>query len=105
VLRRELHEANPWLARSLYKAFEESLRIAEADLRVRNALKVMLPWLEQHLVETLRALGPDYWAYGLEPNRHVLETFARYSHDQGLASRVRTAEEIVLAQASDGYKL
>jgi 4,5-dihydroxyphthalate decarboxylase len=105
VLRRELHEAHPWLARSLYKAFAESLRIAEADLRVRNALKVMLPWLEQHLVETERVLGRGYWSYGLEENRHVLETFARYSHDQGLASRVRTAEEIVLPQASDGYKL
>ncbi|HVV09804.1 ABC transporter substrate-binding protein [Amycolatopsis sp.] len=105
VLRRELHERHPWLARSLTKAFTGSLRLAYEDLTHRNALKVMLPWLQHHLAETLDALGPGYWDYGLERNRHVLETFARYSHEQGLASRVRTAEEIVLASASDEFRL
>ncbi|KAA9153001.1 ABC transporter substrate-binding protein [Amycolatopsis acidicola] len=105
VLRRELHERHPWLARSLTKACTESLRLAYEDLTHRNALKVMLPWLQQHLAETLDALGPGYWDYGLEKNRHVLETFARYSYEQGLASRVRAAEEIVLASASDEFRL
>jgi 4,5-dihydroxyphthalate decarboxylase len=105
VIRSEVHERNPWIARSLTKAFTESLELAYADLKHRNALKVMLPWLQQHLEETLDALGPGYWDYGLERNRHVLETFARYSHEQGLASRVRTAEEIVLASASDAFKV
>ncbi|GAB2989901.1 ABC transporter substrate-binding protein [Amycolatopsis acidiphila] len=105
VLRRELHERNPWIARSLTKAFTASLELAYEDLKHRNALKVMLPWLQQHLEETLDALGPGYWDYGLERNRHVLETFARYSYEQGLASRVRSPEEIVLASASDSFKL
>ncbi|GAA5160513.1 ABC transporter substrate-binding protein [Amycolatopsis dongchuanensis] len=105
VLRRELHERHPWLARSLTKAFTRSLEVAYADLHHRNAFKVMLPWLQQHLAETLEVLGPGYWDYGLERNRHVLETFARYSHEQGLASRLRTAEEIVLASAADSFKL
>jgi hypothetical protein len=73
----------------------EGLLPADADL----------PDHAQHLEETLDALGPGYWDYGLERNRHVLETFARYSHEQGLASRVRTAEEIVLASASDAFKV
>jgi 4,5-dihydroxyphthalate decarboxylase len=103
VLRRELYERHPWIARSLTKAFIRALDLAYADLAQRNALKVMLPWLEEHLAETLDALGAGYWDYGLERNRHVLETFARYSAEQGLASRPRPAEEIVLAQASDGF--
>jgi 4,5-dihydroxyphthalate decarboxylase len=105
VIRRALHEQHPWIARSLTKAFTESLELAYADLRQRNALKVMLPWLQQHFQDTLDTLGEGYWDYGLERNRHVLETFARYSHAQGLAAKVRTAEEIVLASASDGYRL
>jgi 4,5-dihydroxyphthalate decarboxylase len=105
VIRRELHERNPWIARSLTKAFTESLELAYADLRHRNALKIMLPWLHQHLEDTIDVLGPGYWDYGLEPNRHVLETFARYSYEQGLAAKIRTAEEIVLASASDAFKL
>jgi 4,5-dihydroxyphthalate decarboxylase len=30
-------------------------------------------------------LGDDYWSYGFEANRHVLETFTRYHHEQGLS--------------------
>ncbi|MFD0689676.1 ABC transporter substrate-binding protein [Actinomadura fibrosa] len=105
VIRREVYERHPWIARSLTKAFIQALDLAYTDLAQRNALKVMLPWLEQHLAETLEALGAGYWDYGLERNRHVLETFARYSAEQGLAARPRTAEEIVLAQADDGFRL
>jgi len=103
VIRREVFERDPWIARSLYKAFDESLRIAYDDLTRRSALKVMLPWLQQHLAETLDELGTGYWDYGLERNRHVLEVFAHYSLQQGLVSRELTAEEIVLAQASDSF--
>jgi 4,5-dihydroxyphthalate decarboxylase len=105
VLRRELHERHPWLARSLTKAFEWSLRLAYQDLAHRNALKVMLPWLQQHVADTVAALGPDYWDYGLDRNRHVLDTFAGYSHQQGLAGRIFSAEDIVLASASDEFRL
>ncbi|HEU5025476.1 MAG TPA: hypothetical protein VFV01_11210 [Spirillospora sp.] len=105
VIRRSLYERHPWIARSLTKAFTQALEPAYADLAQRNALKVMLPWLEEHLAETLAALGPGYWDYGLEENRHVLETFARYSAEQGLTARPRKAEEIVLGQADDGFLL
>jgi 4,5-dihydroxyphthalate decarboxylase len=35
----------------------------------------------------------------------VLETFARYSFEQGLAKRVYEPEEIVLPPASDSFTL
>jgi 4,5-dihydroxyphthalate decarboxylase len=105
VFKREVHERHPWIARSLYKAFEESLRLAYADLRHSNALKVMLPWLQDHLRQTVEDLGTDYWTYGLLPNRHVLETFARYSHEQGLADRLWAPEDMMLSQAGDEYRL
>ncbi|TYB70290.1 ABC transporter substrate-binding protein [Nonomuraea sp. PA05] len=105
VVRRELYERHPWIARSLYKAFDESLRLALEDLLHRNALKVMLPWLHDHVRETLDVLGDGYWAYGLEPNRHVLDRFAAYSHEQGLAARRWAPGQIVLGQASESYVL
>lgn len=105
AVRRELYERHPWIARSRYKAFEESLRIAYADLRHRNALKVMQPWLERHVADTLDVMGAHYWDYGLDANRHVLETFARYSHAQGLADRVWAPEGIVLPQAGDAFRV
>jgi 4,5-dihydroxyphthalate decarboxylase len=105
VIKKAIYERHPWIARSLYKAFDESLRLAYEDLLHRNALKVMLPWLHDHVRETLDVLGEGYWDYGLERNRHVLERFARYSCEQGLAKRVWTPEQIVLAAASDGFRL
>ncbi|HVT67955.1 MAG TPA: hypothetical protein VHF26_09420 [Trebonia sp.] len=105
VLRRELHQRHPWIARSLTKAFQASLDIAYADLAQRNALKVMLPWLDRHLADTVGVLGSRYWDYGVDANRHVLETFSRYHHEQGLSAKARTAEEIVLAQAADSFVL
>jgi 4,5-dihydroxyphthalate decarboxylase len=103
AVKRAIFEERPWIARSLTKAFGAALDLAYADLAQRNALKVMLPWLAKHLDDTVGVLGPRYWDYGLEANRHVLETFSRYSHEQGLAARPRRAEEIVLAQADDSF--
>lgn len=105
VIRRSLHEQHPWLARSLTKAFDAALKVAYADLAQRNALKVMLPWLDRHVADTIEVLGDGYWDYGVERNRTALETFSRYHHEQGLSSRARRAEEIVLASAADSFLL
>lgn len=105
VVKRSVYERHPWVARSLYKAFDASLRLAYEDLLTRNALKVMLPWLQQHVADTVAALGEGWWDYGLAANRHVLEKFAAYSFEQGLAKRRWTPEEIVLPEADDGYRL
>jgi 4,5-dihydroxyphthalate decarboxylase len=105
VVKRALHEREPWIAQSLTKAFGQSLQIAYQDLRERGALKVMLPWLAEHLAEAQDALGPGYWDYGLEPNRHVLETFARYSFEQGLAARRYAPEEMFAPGALESFRL
>lgn len=105
VIKRSVYERDPWVARSLMKAFGHSLEIAYQDLCHRNALKYMLPWLAEHLEEALDALGPGYWDYGLEPNRHVLETFARYSVEQGLAARKYTVDEMFAPGSSESFKL
>jgi len=94
VVRRSLLAREPWVARSLLKAFERARRVAREDLMYRSSLKVMLPWLADHVDETVAVLGEDYWTYGIEPNRHVLETFLRYSHEQGLAARRYEPEEL-----------
>lgn len=105
VLKRDLYERHPWVARSLTKAFEAARDIAYDDLRERSALKTMLPWLQDHVRETVGALGEDYWPYGIEPNRVILEKFARYSHDQGLAERVYTVEEMFATGAAESFRI
>ncbi len=52
-----------------------------------SALKYMMAWSIDEMEKEREALGPDPWAYGLEANRHILETLVQYTHEQGLISK------------------
>lgn len=85
------------------QALEESLQVAENDVMYRSSLKIMVPWLADHVEETTHAKGEDFWTYGIESNRHVLETFLGYSYDQGLAKKVWKPEDIFVTSASPSF--
>lgn len=103
VIRREVYEANRWIARSIYKAFCQSQKITYQDLQETAAYKTMLPWLAAHVEEARREMGEDYWSYGLDANRTTLDTFLRYSYEQGLSSRLLTSEEIFAPEVSESF--
>jgi 4,5-dihydroxyphthalate decarboxylase len=105
VLRRDLYRQHPWIAQSLQKAFLEAQRKTYDDLAISAALKTMLPWQLAHVEEVRRELGEDWWAYGLEPNRHVLETFLRYHHEQGLSQRRLAPEQLFAPEALERFKI
>jgi 4,5-dihydroxyphthalate decarboxylase len=44
--------------------------------------------------ETRRIMGPDFWPYGIEPNRVSLEAVPQYLHEQHLAPRKPPIEEL-----------
>jgi 4,5-dihydroxyphthalate decarboxylase len=94
VIRQDVHQEHPWVAHSLYKGFTEARDLAVSGLYDTDALRVALPFLIDHLEETWRVFGEDYWAYGVEPNRATLEAIAQYVVEQGLAPRVVTPEEL-----------
>jgi 4,5-dihydroxyphthalate decarboxylase len=103
ALRRDVWRANPWVAQSLYKAFVASQRIIYAGLQETAALKTMLPWQTSVVEETRREMGDDWWPYGLERNRHGLETFLRYHHEQGLSKRLLSPEELFAPQTLESF--
>jgi len=105
AIRRDVYERNPWCAQALYKAFVAAQRKTYDDLGELAALKTMLPWLPAHVAETRRELGEDWWAYGLAPNRHVLETFLRYHYEQGLSKRLRAPEELFARETLEAFKV
>jgi 4,5-dihydroxyphthalate decarboxylase len=105
VLRRDVYAANPWVARSLAKAFAEAKRRAQENLSVVAAIKTMLPWQIAHVEETRRELGEDWWPYGLDANRHVLDTFLRYHHEQGLSPRRLAPEALFAPETFEAFKI
>ncbi len=85
VMREEVHQANPWVAQSMYKAMVESKRVCLSEMRFSGAMRYTLPWLYDDLDEMDDVFGGDPWPYGVESNRKNLETLQRYLIDQGFA--------------------
>jgi 4,5-dihydroxyphthalate decarboxylase len=74
-------------------------------LRVTASLQAMLPWASYAEEEATKMMGTDYWPYGVEPNRHVLDTFTRYSLEQGLSKRKLDPDELFAPEALEAFKI
>ncbi len=96
-IRKGLAERHPWLAVSIYKAFLRAKELAMAELAQIGHLSASLPWGVSEFQAARALMGDDYWSYGLDANRHVLETFTRYHHEQGLSARRVAPEELFAA--------
>jgi 4,5-dihydroxyphthalate decarboxylase len=95
VIRREIYDKNPWVARSLYKAFTDAKNLAIKNLNFpTNTLACTLPWLPWEREQLNEIFGPDWWPYGIEANRHAIETLIRYMGEQGLIDRPTRLEEV-----------
>lgn len=105
VIRRDIYDRDPWVAQSLYKAWSAAQQETYRDLNETSALKVMLPWLIAHVEEARREMGDDFWPYGLEPNRHVLATFLRYSYEQALSRELLTADRLFAPETLEAFKI
>ncbi|MCL3817641.1 hypothetical protein [Aeromicrobium wangtongii] len=103
VVRRDVYERHPWVAQSLAKALLLAKRDAEASLYDSSALRFMLPWLNQDLEQAIALMGEDYWSYGLEANTHVLATFLRYHHEQGLSKRLLEPAELFAPESTEAF--
>ena len=86
VIKREIYDAHPWVAKELMKAFAKSLDQAYEDLAERSALYFMLPWLEDNMDEIKAAMGDRYWGRRIrgQPtcHRQVLSVFVRAGSGQ-----------------------
>ncbi len=105
VIRRDVYEQNRWVAQALYKAFCEAQAETYRDLYETAALKAMLPWLTVHVEDARAEMGDDFWPYGLEKNHATLDTFLRYSFEQGLSKRKLNPEDLFAPEALEAFKI
>jgi len=95
AIRKDVAEKHPWLLESVFDAYSQAKQLAYEYLGNTAWFKESLPWIGQEFEETRKAMGDNYWSYGLSSNnRKTLEALFRYSHEQGLASRKLTIEEL-----------
>lgn len=101
AIKRDLYERNPWLAKNLTDAFVEAKRLCMESLSGQGASPSCLPFFQYDYEDTVESFGQDFWPYGLEANRAVLEAAARYSEEQGLSSRRVSPEELFAPNSLD----
>jgi 4,5-dihydroxyphthalate decarboxylase len=105
AIRRSVYEANRWIAQSLFKAFAAAQALTYDNLAVTSAMTTMLPWQVAAVEEARAELGADWWPYGFERNRAVLDTFLRYHHEQGLSARRLQPQELFAPETFEAFKI
>ncbi len=105
ALREDFYEKNPWVAQNLCKAFAESKRLCEESMYEFSALKYMLAWSIAEMEEERDLFGKELWPYGLEANRHVLETLVQYAHEQGLIKKLPDIKSLFAPNTLDDFKI
>jgi 4,5-dihydroxyphthalate decarboxylase len=104
-VRRTLVQQHPWLPAALLKAFTKAKDLALAGLSSTAALQASLPFSVEAAREARALIGDDFWSYGMSPNRHVLDTFLRHHHAQGLSSRRLVAEDLFDPSTLENFKI
>jgi len=94
AVRAPVLTANPWVARNLVNAFEESKRRSVERLLDPAVSRYPVAWLPTYMRKMRELFGGDTFPYGIEENRPTLEQFLRYTHEQGIAHRHARPEEI-----------
>jgi 4,5-dihydroxyphthalate decarboxylase len=104
-IRRSLLDKNPWLATSAYKAFLAAKDHCMKELGQIGHLSTSLPWSVAENDRLKKFMGEDFWSYGVDANRHVLETLVRYSCEQGLSVRRLDVDEMFARSTYDLSKI
>ncbi|HZA12277.1 4,5-dihydroxyphthalate decarboxylase [Mycobacterium sp.] len=104
VVRRDFLARHPGVAQAIYRGFCDAKDIAlEQYGRGRNDqyMDCMVPWFAALFDKNSRLLPDDWWPYGVDANRHTIDTFLRYFYEQGLSKRRFRCEEIFVPELLD----
>jgi 4,5-dihydroxyphthalate decarboxylase len=94
AMRRAVLEQDPWVARNLYNAFLESKNRSVERLLDPAVSRYPLPWLPAYARRMSDFFGGDPFPYGIEANRATLAQLLDYAHQQGIAHRPATPDEV-----------
>jgi 4,5-dihydroxyphthalate decarboxylase len=95
VVRDELLEAHAGLAADIFDAFTEA-----KNLYVKRLRRGEIPSssnTDERYKRVMEITGGDPLPYGIEPNRKMLETIARYATEQGIIRPLSSIEELFAA--------
>ena len=101
ILRREVYERDPWLARALYDAFLMAKQQSYEAMNHTGEYVTNFPLHVPYMEQTLALFGDDPFPYGVAHNRHTAGALAQYVYEQGAAERIMPMEELFVAELLD----
>ncbi len=94
AIKKDVYEKHPFVATSLFNAFNRSKDIAYERMRYRGTLRAMLPWMHAEIDDIEAVFGGDPWPYGVEPNRPTLDALVRYLVEQGVIAKAPKVDDL-----------
>jgi 4,5-dihydroxyphthalate decarboxylase len=86
LIRNSVLQQNPWVARSMFDAWEASKRRLYEQQEWERIHMTSL-WYRALWEEERAAAGDDIYAWGFAKTRHELEIMLRYAHRQAVTAR------------------
>ena len=93
AMRNDVIDAHPWLPETVFNAYSQAKQM-QYEAMGEQWIFGTLPWFGQEFEETRELMGENFWPYGIDANRKTLDALLRYSHEQGLAKKRSTVEEL-----------
>ena len=94
VIRRDVHQRNPWIAEKLYKAFVDAKNLALTRMHKTGAHPYMLPWVHDDVEEADEVFGGDPYPCGIEANRPTVTALVQYMAEQHLIAEPMPLERL-----------
>jgi 4,5-dihydroxyphthalate decarboxylase len=105
AIKRGVLKQHPWVARNLFKGFEEAKRRSLARAAEPTASRFPIPWSVYYFERAQAIFGSDPFPYGIEANKTTLDAFARFSEEQGVSHRLVGLEELFWPTMGDSFKV
>lgn len=105
AIKREIVEKNPWVAMSLFNAFEESKRRSVARALNPTTSALPIPWGYELAKRAKAITGDEIMPYGVEANRTTLDAFLQYAFEQGVCHKRMKPEELFPPQVQKSFKI
>ncbi len=92
VIKKEVLDREPWVATSLFNAFDESRKAYLQFMQQPHHLS--FAWGASYVEQEWSFFGGDPFVQGLRANRHDLQTMIGFCQEQGALERPLTVDEL-----------
>ncbi|MCG8308269.1 MAG: ABC transporter substrate-binding protein [Cytophagales bacterium] len=101
AMKKATIKANPWMPKAIFDAYCEAKAVDLKHMQLLGWAYDSLPWYGQEFDNTLKELGNNFYAYGMDKSVKAYEAACAFVYDQGLAKKRIKIEDIFESSTFD----